>query len=113
MGKSATQIYKLKATTGKFNTHTEKYTHEQLQFIQETLSDQLYYFGYANVEGNPVGFFEFQEHSSDNLAKFEKFKTDSQEALKYVTTEGHVKKTYIHNDSTMELFDSQQLQRLL
>ena len=59
MGKSATQIYKLKATTGKFNTHLEKYTQEQKDFIQETLSDQLYYFGYANVEDNPTGFFEF------------------------------------------------------
>ena len=109
MGKSATQIYKLKATTGKFNTHTEKYTQEQKKFIQETLDDQLYYFGYANVEDNPTGFFEFEEHSSENLAQFEKFRIDSQEALDYVTTEGHEKKTYVHNDSNFELFDQHTL----
>ena len=76
-GRSAATTYRLKDTTGQFDVHKSKYSPELKAYIQETLGDQLYYFGYANVEDNYSGFFEFSEHTPENLAKNYKFRTDS------------------------------------
>lgn len=103
-GSSAAQTYKLKSTTGQFNVHQAKYSVEQKQFIQDTLGSQLYYFGYANCNDNPTGFFEFPEHSAENLALHDKFRADSADALNFITSdEGRVNKNYTHN--TGEVFD--------
>ena len=45
----------------------------------------IYYFGYAKVEDNPTGFFEYPENEPEMLARFNKFSTDSQECLKTVS----------------------------
>ena len=83
-GSSAAQTYKLKSTTGQFNIHANKYTEAQLQLIKDTLGSQLYYLGYANYDNNPTGFFEFPEHTPENIALHNKFRTDSQAALKKI-----------------------------
>jgi len=96
-GSAAAQTYKLKATTGKFDVHRKKYSPEQLAYIKETLVDQLYYFGYANVEENPTGFFEFSEHTQENLSLHNKFRSDSKAALDEVCSETRTVKTYVHS----------------
>ena len=49
MGLAGSKSYALKSTTGKFNIHIKKYPPELRQFIQETLRELSYRFGYANV----------------------------------------------------------------
>lgn len=73
-GSSAAQTYKLKSTTGQFDVHASKYTAEQKQFIQDTLGSQLYYLGYANYDSNPTGFFDYAEHSAENIEQHYKFR---------------------------------------
>lgn len=82
--------------------------------MQDTIDDKLYYFGYANVEENPTGFFHFDEHTPGNLAVFNKFKADSQAALDLVTSEGYVPKTYVHNkEEVFDIFDEHDIHTLL
>ena len=49
--------------------------------MKTELKEAIYYFGYANVEGNPTAFFDYEEHSEADLANFEKFRADSRAAL--------------------------------
>jgi len=113
-GKSAATTYRLKDTTGQFDMHRAKYSPELLQYVQETLSDQLYYFGYANVEDNATGFFQFEEHAPANLAKFNKFRSDSQASLDKVTSQGHQPQIYVHNkEEVFDIFSEDDLTRLL
>ena len=76
MGKDASQSYKLKATTGKFNVCKDKYTEKMIDHIKETNADLLYYFGYANhpTEENPTAFFNFNEHKPEHLQKYYGFR---------------------------------------
>ena len=69
MGASASQSYKLKSTTGKFNVNAHKYTAEQIKFIQDTNEEILYYFGYTNhpSEENSTAFFNITEHKKENV----------------------------------------------
>ena len=98
-GSIAATTYKLKDTTGKFDIHKEKYSAELRQYVQDTLSDQLYYFGYANVDDkNPTGFFDFMKHDSENLAKFNKFRSDNAACIDRVCSPGYTNEaTYVHN----------------
>ena len=113
-GNAAAQTYRLKDTTGQFDVHKSKYSPELRAYIQETLGDQLYYFGYANVDDNSTGFFEFSEHTPENLAKNYKFRTDSLAALDIVTSEGYQPKTYVHNKGEMlPIFDEDDLANML
>ena len=90
MGKEAAVTYNLKSTTGQFNVHEEKYTPEMRQYIQEELTEMIYYFGYAKVQdNNPTGFFEYPNHAFENLAMLNKFKIDSQAALDQVSQDGY------------------------
>lgn len=86
MGKKATVSYNLKPTTGQLNIHEEKYSPELRQFVQETLAEHLYYFGYAKPAGqeNPTGFYEFAEDTTENMANYYQFVSDSQVARKTV-----------------------------
>ena len=99
MGKEKTAAYKLKSTTGVFNAHKSMYTPEQIKFIEETFSDDLYYFGYAAVsEDNPTGFYlKDAEHSEENLAKFYKFRQDNEDTMKYLTSAEYQVSTTVHN----------------
>ena len=113
-GSSAATTYKLKESSGKFDTHKAKYNAELRQYVQDTLGDQLYYFGYANVEGNPTGFFEFDQHTPENLAKHEQFRTDSAAALDSICDPNHVQTYYTHQkEEVFPIFDEEDLQRLL
>ena len=74
MGKSATQMYALKNTTGRLDVHRSKYTKDQIKYVQECLGEWVYYFGYADVQENPTGFlFKGEQHKEEYLAKFNRF----------------------------------------
>lgn len=47
MGRKATITYNLKETTGQLNMHEDKYSPELRQYVQENLSEMLYYYGYV------------------------------------------------------------------
>ena len=113
-GKSAATTYRLKSTTGQFDVHASKYSPELKKYVQDTLGDQLYYFGYANVEDNPTGFFQFDEHTPENLAKHNQFRRDSQAALEMITSPGYEVKNYVHNkEEVFDIFDADDLAKLL
>ena len=59
-------------TTGKFNVNAKRYSEEQLQYMKDTIGDQLYFFGYSNhpEEENPHAAFNFEEHSEANLKQW-------------------------------------------
>lgn len=71
--------------------------------------------GYANVDGNDTGFFEFPEHTEENLALHNKFRTDSQAALAAICSPNKgPKKNYTHNvEEVFDLFDPEDLEKLL
>ena len=113
-GKAAATTYRLKDTTGQFDQHLAKYSPELKQYVRDTLGDQLYYFGYANVEDNPTGFFEFEEHTEANLALHNKFRADSAAALDEVCTPGHPVKSFTHNtEEVFDILDADDLSELL
>ena len=91
MGRKATVSYNLKSTTGMLNTHEDKYSPELRQYVQEELTEMLYYFGYAKPAGqeNPTGFFEFSEEKAENVARFKQFERDSQAALDRICQPGY------------------------
>ena len=113
-GSSASTLYRLKTTTGQFNAHASKYSPELKKFVQDTLKDHIYYFGYANVEENPTGFFEFEQHAPEDLAKFNQYLTDREAAFDHVMTPGHEVKNYTHNrEEVFDIFTEEDLSRLL
>ena len=62
------------------------------------MGDQIYYFGYAKYDENTTGFFEFAEHTPENIAKHYKFRTDSAQATKDLISPEHgANKFYTHN----------------
>lgn len=79
------------------------------------MGSQLYYLGYANVDNNPTGFFEFPEHSAENTALHNKFREDSQASLDFITSEaGKANKNYMHNkEEVFDIFDAEDLEKLL
>ena len=76
MGTSASQSYKLKSTTGKFNAARNKYNDELIEHIKKINADLLYLFGYANHpnEENPTAFFNFDNPDPEHLKKFYGFR---------------------------------------
>jgi len=38
-----------------------------IEYIKSEAADLLYFFGYVKTESNPTGFFEFEEHTDENL----------------------------------------------
>ena len=56
-GDQGVQMYKMKATTGRFDANANLYTPEQRKAVQDAFGDWMYYYGYADVENNPTGFF--------------------------------------------------------
>jgi hypothetical protein len=55
-------IYTLKSTV-TLNKNIHLYTEEQLSFIKSELKDFMYYFGYADIEGedNLTPFFKYDD----------------------------------------------------
>jgi hypothetical protein len=95
-GKSASQVYETKATTGVANAHAHRYTTAQLDYIKEKMGHILYFFGYTNhpTEKNPMAFFNFETHSEDNLKNYMGFREVSKASIKRVCgTDGEEKKT--------------------
>lgn len=83
MGAAASQSYKLKATTGKFNVHRSKYTDAQIQKIMDDNAEILYHFGYVNhpTDDNQTAFFEYKNHKQENLDKYYGFRKDNDRHL--------------------------------
>lgn len=103
MGQKATVSYNLKPTTGKLNIHEEKYTPELRQYVQDKLTEELYYFGYVKPKGqeNETGYFEFDEDTPENMANFKKFASDTELARKKVCVDGYTsERLYEHNKGT-------------
>ena len=114
MGSAATQTYKLKKTTGSFNTHLHRYTPEQLAFIQETLGEYLYFFGYAKhpEEENETSFFDFGEDQT-HVDKHYGFQKVNQDSMNEVTSENRPTKEYrINEDGVWPLFDADTLAKM-
>lgn len=71
MGEDATVVYSLKSNTKIPNKNESQYNDEQKAFIREKMEKFLYFFGYAQEEGqedNPTGFYNFPKHSDSKYA---------------------------------------------
>ena len=90
LGGEASQAYKLKPNTGKFNANRGKYSEELVEFIKETNADLLYYFGYTDhpTEQNTTAFFNFKEHKPANVEKFYGFRADNEKVVKQLAKDG-------------------------
>ena len=97
-GSEATQFYKMKTVTGKFDANRGMYTEDQIKAVQEAFGEWMYYYGYADTEGNPTGFFyKGQDHLEEYMAKNYQFKKDNEAAIEMVTSEGYVRNIIMHN----------------
>lgn len=97
-GRSATQTYKFKATTGQLNASANRYTPEQTEFIKSELGDLLYFFGYSNVdEESYSNFYHFAEHSEERRALHNGFKKVNEDAMQEVLARPRQYKSYSHN----------------
>lgn len=107
MGASASQSYKLKPTTGKFNIHKDKYTQAQIDMVMKDNAEHLYYFGYANhpTEENKTAFFDFKEHKPEHVEKYYGFRKDNEKFITKLAKEDGWKgpKYQVNNDP--ECFD--------
>lgn len=116
MGKEASQSYKLKATTGKFNVCKDKYTKEMIEYIKETNADLLYYFGYANhpTENNPTAFFTFENHKQENLDKYYGFRKDNEKYVKLLARDNGWKGPLYHvnKDETFDFYEKSTLEKV-
>lgn len=107
MGAGASQSYKLKSTTGKFNVNAHKYTAEQVKFIQDTNEEILYYFGYTNhpSEENSTAFFNFTEHKKENVDKYYGFRKDNEKFVAQLAKDGGWKGPLYNVNNDKECFD--------
>ena len=113
-GNKSAQTYKLKSTTGKFDQHRDQYSPDLEEFVKNTLGDTLYYLGYAKIGDNPTGFFDFEQHKPENLAKFNQFRSDSKAALEAVTSPDYQNKEYVHGQhETFPIVEGEDLEKLL
>lgn len=97
-GRSATQTYKFKETTGQLNASAKRYTQEQQKFIKDELGDLLYFFGYSNIdEDSYSNFYQFDEHTEERRALHNGFKKVNEESLQEVLARPRVYKNYSHN----------------
>lgn len=85
-GKDATKPYAMKSTTGKPNIHAYRYTAEQLAFMKAELGPLLYFFGYTNhpTEENPNAYYHYEEHNSEWLDKYYRFRDSNQKMKRKV-----------------------------
>jgi len=63
-GSSGCTLYKPKPGVGTINKNTDKFTPEQLQMVKDELEEINYYFGYAKMGDNKLGFFEYDGKAS-------------------------------------------------
>ena len=97
-GRSATQTYKFKATTGQLNTNAKRYTKEQVDYIKQELGDLLYFFGYSNIdEESYSNFYQFDEHTEERKALHNGYKKVNEDSMKYVVNPEKEVKLYAHN----------------
>lgn len=86
----ASQPYKLKPNTGKFNANLSKYNDELVEYIKETNAELLYYFGYTDhpTEQNPTAFFNFKEHKPEHVKEYYGFRKDNEKVIKQLAKDG-------------------------
>ena len=111
-GDKATHLYALKDTTGKMTANVEKYNEEQVKYIKDKFGDMLYFFGYTNhpEQENPTALYEFDEHTPENLAKFNGFRKQNENAIKLVAKSTHTHKLPINDGSkenNFHMFDKE------
>ena len=116
LGHGASVIYKLKPTTGKFNQHAQRYTADQLDYIKETMAEQLYFFGYTNhpeIE-HDTAFFDYgDDHKPDHLSDFKGYLKVNEESLKEVSSKDRPIKEYkVNTDVFMDVLQPEDLERI-
>jgi len=106
-GDKATQLYELKDTTGKMKANVDKYNEEQVKYIKDNFADMLYFFGYTNhpEQQNPTALYQFDEHTPENLAKFNGFRKHNEEAIKLVVKGTHTNLLPINANTKTENFE--------
>lgn len=67
------------------NRDANKFTSAQLSLIKEAAPENLFLFGYANIEQAPTGYFHFESPSRDLVGSFQRFKSLNLETLEFVT----------------------------
>lgn len=84
MGREATVVYSLKDNTRSPNKNERFYNAEQKAYIKDKMQHFIYFFGYAQEEGqtdNPTGFYTYPKHSDSKFAadyyQFKNFNLDS------------------------------------
>jgi len=89
MGAKASQSYKLKSTTGKFNINAKLYTKEQIDYIMDKNADLLYLFGYTNhpTLENKNAYFNFDKHAKENVDKYYGFRKINEASTKKVVAD--------------------------
>lgn len=118
MGAEASKSYKLKDTTGKFNSHAHRYNEEQMQYIKDTLAEHLHFFNYATNphSSDETGIFDFGDNDEhrDLFNGFRKLNTQNVGELDDMD-QGHMdmpNKEYAINADTMyNIFDEEDLRR--
>lgn len=69
-----------------------------MQFIKQELKDQIYFFGYSNVdEDSYSNFYHWDEHSADDLALHNGYKRVNAESMQEVLAQPRQVKQYMHN----------------
>lgn len=82
--------------------------------MQETLKEQLYYFGYVNVDQNPTGYFKFDSHSAEDLQNHYKYRIDSATNLDNLFDPNIARGELRHNvDENFPLLDEEDFCELL
>lgn len=116
MGKEASQSYKLKATTGKFNVCKDKYSEELIEYVKEKNADLLYYFGYTNhpTEENPTAFFEFKDHKPEHLANYYGFRQANAKFTAQLAKDGGWKGPLyqVNKDETFDFYEKSTLEKV-
>lgn len=50
-----------------FNKSRHHFTQNQYDYIKDELKEMIYFFGYADVGDNPIGYYSYDEHDRDML----------------------------------------------
>ena len=68
------------------NKNIKKYSAKQLTYIKEAAAENLFYFGYVNMEGNPYGFFDFDNPPKEYKQQFKAFKDHNEKTIEFITS---------------------------
>jgi len=69
-GEDTQKLYKLKDGGVKVNKNAKYYDQEKLDHIMQRMAKVLHFFGYNEYDGNPTGFYKFNEYLSKSYGKY-------------------------------------------